>query len=181
MTVVSLIKRYKPGAPGIITDRFAPPRVTELVEDAGGKWMKFNDLLILIKKGALLEMSQPLSELIDDGQSQQAFVRDVTALGYTDFDQILKVLKECREHVLVEREFEIWNIGWKDNGGGNPPVMLGKETALSFREACEKLVVTIGPKKTDQLKFDKATGKYSDYCGELVSSEAEAKAALGWK
>jgi hypothetical protein len=141
--------------------------------------MKWNDLAILYNKGVLIEKSEALDELVTDGHSQRAFVRDATALGYEDFDQIMSVLKECRDHILRPREFEIWSVGWRDNGNHEPPSLIGRETALSFREACEKLVITIGPKKTDQLRFDPATGRYSNYCGELQSSEAAARAVFG--
>lgn len=102
--VFKRLTRYSIKPPGIIIDRHAPRAVGEPTIDPDGEWMKCDQLNNLIALGGLLEMSQPLSDLIDDGKSHQAFIRDVTALGYDNFDQIMEVLKKNREHVIQHDE-----------------------------------------------------------------------------
>lgn len=96
MSALNLIKRYTSKAIGIIVDRHAPPPTGKLTEDPQGEWMKWNDLAILYNKGVLIEKSEALDELVADGHAHRAFIRDVTALGYEDFDQLMQVLKEHR-------------------------------------------------------------------------------------
>lgn len=177
MSALNLIKRYTAKAAGIIVDRHAPAPTGKLTEDPQGEWMKWNDLAILYNKGILIEKTEALDELVADGHAQRAFIRDATAIGYTDFDEIMRVLKECRDHVLVEREFEIWSVGYRDNGNHTPPFLLGKAKAMSFNEACVKLKTELGPQKTDDWKVDQY-GRHSDWCGYLRASEVEAQLAL---
>lgn len=92
MNCLNIIKRYTlKAATEIVVDRHAPPKMS-LVESPTGELMHFNDLLVLAQSGVLIELNAELVEQLEDGKSQQAFVRDVTALGYKDFDQIMQVL-----------------------------------------------------------------------------------------
>lgn len=178
MSALNLIKRYTSKAVGIIVDRHAPPPSGKLTEDPQGEWMKWNDLAILYNKGVLIEKSEALDELVADGHAQRAFMRDVQALGYEDFDQVMKVLKDNREQVIQPREFEIWSVGYVATGEHQPAFLVGKAIALSFNEACVKLKAELGLHKTNDWKVD-ASGAWSDWCGRLRSSEAEAKAVFG--
>lgn len=178
MSALSLIKRYTSKAADIILDRHAPPPSGKLTEDPQGEWMKWNDLAILYNKGVLIEKTVALDELVADGHAQRAFMRDVQALGYEDFDQVMKVLKDNREQVVQPREFEIWSVGYVATGEHQPASLLGKATALSFNEACAKLKAELGPHKTKDWHVD-AVGAWSDWCGHLCSDGAEAKAVFG--
>lgn len=178
MSALSLIKRYTSKAASIIVDRHAPPPTGKLTEDPQGEWMKWNDLAILYNKGVLIEKSEALDDLVADGHAQRAFIRDATALGYESFDQVMAVLKECREHLLVPKEFEIWSVGYVATGERQPASLLGKATALSFNEACVKLKAELGPHKTKDWKVD-PIGAWSDWCGYLCSNGDEAKAVFG--
>lgn len=177
MSALNLIKRYTSKAIGIIVDRHAPPPSGKLTEDPQGEWMKWNDLAILYNKGILIEKSEALDELVADGHAQRALIRDITAIGYTDFEQVMSVLRECRDHILRPREFEIWTIGYRATGEEQPPFLLGKATAISFNEACAKLKAELGTHKTKDWTVDEH-GRHSDWCGYLRATEAEAKLAL---
>ena len=176
MSVLKLIKRYTTKAIGIIVDRHAPPPTGDLTMDAEGEWMKYNDLLILIQQGALLEVSTQLMDELEDGRSQRAFMRDVTALGYEDFDQVMQVLREQRTTVLKERTFEIWTKGYQATGEYAPPALVGTAIALSFEEACRKFyndTRASGSHKLNDWKFDPKTNRWSDYCGHLVDAKPD--------
>lgn len=178
MSALTLIKRYTSKAVGIIVDRHAPPPTGKLIEDPQGEWMRWNDLAILYNKGILIEKSEALDDLVADGHAQRAFIRDATALGYTSFDEIMQVIKECRDHVLSPKEFEIWCTGYRATGEHQSPWLYGKVTAMSFNEACAKLKVELGEHKTKDWTVDNF-GRHSDWCGLLWPSEAEALIAFG--
>lgn len=176
MSALKLIKRYTSKAIGIIVDRHAPPPTGKLTEDPEGEWIKWNDVAVLYNKGVLIEKTHELDELVADGHAQRAFIRDVTALGYEDFDQVMQVLREQRATVLKERSFEIWTKGYQATGEYAPPALIGTATALCFEEACRKLYDayrTAGSHKLNDWKFDPKTNRWSDYCGYLVEANPD--------
>lgn len=139
MSALALIKRYTSKPIGIIVDRHAPPPSGKLTEDPQGEWMKWNDLAILYNKGILIEKTETLDELVADGHAQRALIRDITSLGYDDFEQVMKVLKDNREQVITERKFEIWQGGYSATGNDIKARLIYKVVAFSFNEACQKL------------------------------------------
>lgn len=94
MSALKLIKRYTLKTIGIITDLRAPPPTGKPTEAADGEWMKWNDLAILYNKGILIEKTEALDELVADGHAHRAFIKAATGMGYTEFDEIVKVLEE---------------------------------------------------------------------------------------
>lgn len=174
MSALKLIKRYTSKAVGIILDRHAPPPTGKLTEDPEGEWMRWNDLAILYNKGVLIEKTEALDELVADGHAQRALIRDIEAMGYTDFDTVMSVLREFRTTVLEEREFEVWDVGYNDMGNITSPTCLGKVVAICFEAACRELYDNerkAGSHRFSDWKFDERTKTWSNYCGQLVPTK----------
>lgn len=174
MSALKLIKRYTSKAIGIILDRHAPPPTGKLTEDPEGEWMRWNDLAILYNKGVLIEKTEALDELVADGHAQRALIRDIEAMGYTDFDTVMSVLREFRATVLEPREFEVWDVGYQATGEYAPPTCLGKTIAICFEEACRELYNAeraAGSHRFTDWKFDERSKTWSNYCGTLVHTE----------
>lgn len=173
------ITRYTNKSIGIIVDRHAPPPSGKLTVDPEGEYMEFKELKEMVDVGLLIELTPELNELHQDGYAQRGLIRDIGALGYESFDQVMEILRRNRDQILQPREFEVWNIGWRDNGGGADASLLGKAIAHSFREACEAVKKQLGQHKTEDWRFDSNVGKWRDYCGYLVDNESKAREFLG--
>lgn len=95
MSVLTLIKRWTNKAPQILLsphDKIADTKM--ILDNQHGEYMMFNDLLILLKSGALLEMTAELKEVIDDGVAHKKLMHDLELLGYDSFETVMKVLTE---------------------------------------------------------------------------------------
>lgn len=172
------ITRYTIKPIGIVLDRFAAPPPSEPTIDPEGEWMKCDQLNGIINTGGLIEYTPELKELLLDGDAQRAFIRDVTALGYTDFNQVMEILRNNRHQLLDEREFEIWSQGYNEMGNQSPPYLIAKVAAYSFEEACRKHVEdqkASGSHKAQDWTQDPLTGSWRNYCGALKPSEESCK------
>lgn len=86
--------RYTIKPAGIIVDRHSPPPTGEPVIDPKGEWMKVQQLANIIVMGGLMIVDERLVEHLKDGDAQQALMRDLEALGYESFEEVMAVLKE---------------------------------------------------------------------------------------
>lgn len=164
------ITRYTAKAIGIIVDRHAPVPSGKLTVDPQGEYMEVKDLVSLLQMGVLIELTPELNELLKDGDAQRALLRDLTALGYEDFDQVMKVLKDQRGTVLKERKFEVWSNLYQATGEYHPPVCYGVVEAISFEEACLKLYDlerTKGSHKYNGWTYHEKSNTWSDHTGRL--------------
>lgn len=92
-SILSRITRYTTKGPSIVLDRFAPPPTGKLTVDPEGEYMSFVDLVTLLKLGALVELTEDLSELILDGEAHRSLMHNIGNLGYESFEQVMEVLK----------------------------------------------------------------------------------------
>lgn len=92
--VFKRLTRYTIKPPGIILDRHAPPSTGEPVVDPKGEWMKVQQLANIIALGGLMIVDEPLVELLKDGEAQRALIRDLTAMGFETFDEVMAVLED---------------------------------------------------------------------------------------
>jgi len=91
--VFKRLERYTIKPIGIIVDRHSPPPTGEPTLDPKGEWMKVQHLANIIALGGLMIVDEPLVEQLKDGDAQQALMRDLTNLGYEDFEQVMDVLQ----------------------------------------------------------------------------------------
>lgn len=176
--VFKRLERFTIKPIGIIVDRHAPPPTGEPTRDPKGEWMKVQHLANIIALGGLMIVDEPLVEHLKDGDAQRALMRDLTDLGYDDFDQVMTVLRNNREQVLKLREFEVWMEGYRATGEDAKARLLGKGVGFSFKEACENLKEQLGPHKTSDWRID-SEGRYSNWGCGLYATEAEARAFNG--
>lgn len=172
------IQRYTIKPIGIILDRHAPPPTGEPTIDPEGEWMKCDQLNNIIAMGGLIQHNPELEELLLDGQAQRSLINTLTGMGYTDFDQVIKVLRDQRTTVLSQREFEVWMEGWQDNGGIQTAQLLGKGVGYSFSEAVADLKEKLGRKAKD-WRHDVVKNKWSDYGCDFYDNEKDARAFVG--
>ncbi len=176
--VFKRLTRYTIKSPGIIVDRHAPPPTGEPVVDPKGEWMKVQQLANIIALGGLMIVDERLVEHLKDGDAQQALMRDLKALGYENFDQVMHVLKEYRSNVLSFREFEVWMEGWQDNGHHEKARLLGKGVGYSFQEAVGTLKEQLGDKAKDWI-YDPHVKRWSDYGCTFYDNEITARRGFG--
>lgn len=100
--VFKRLTRYTIKPPGIILDRHAPQATGEPVIDPKGEWMKVQQLANIIALGGLLIVDEPLVELLKDGEAQRALIRDLTAMGFETFDEVMAVLKDFNKGPSTE-------------------------------------------------------------------------------
>lgn len=100
--VFKRLTRYTIKPPGIILDRHAPPPTGEPVVDPKGEWMKVQQLANIIALGGLMIVDESLVELLKDGEAQRALIRDLTAMGFETFDEVMAVLSGFNKAPIVE-------------------------------------------------------------------------------
>lgn len=100
--VFKRLTRYTIKTPGIILDRHSPPPTGEPVIDPKGEWMKVQQLANIIAMGGLMIVDEPLVELLKDGEAQRALIRDLTAMGFETFDEVMAVLEEFNKGTVTE-------------------------------------------------------------------------------
>ncbi|ABY63271.1 hypothetical protein ST201phi2-1p448 [Pseudomonas phage 201phi2-1] len=173
--VFKRLTRYTIKPIGIILDRHAPPPSGEPVVDPKGEWMKVQQLANIIALGGLMIVDEDLVEHLKDGDAQRALMRDLTALGYDDFEQVMQVLKEQRGTVLKLREFEVWMEGYRATGEDAKAHLLGKGVGYSFNEAVKNLKEQLGEHKTKEWRYNPNTGLWSNWGCTLYDNETEAR------
>jgi hypothetical protein len=75
---------------------------------------------------------------LKDAEAHRTLLKDLEQLGYTDFNQVMTLLKDKRSEVLQERDFQIWAEGYQATGEHAPARLVGTQTAYSFHDACVK-------------------------------------------
>lgn len=173
MDILKRFMRYTLKSPAIITN---PPQPSKMVADPEGEYILVDQLVGAIQSNGLLIKTPELDEMFEDGKAQRALIRDLDKLGYEDFDTVMKVLRQQRDSVLHEREFEIWREGYQATGEHQTAQLVGKATAISFYETVVKL-----RKETpdNDWLYDEASGTWSSYGCQFYKTEAEARAFFG--
>jgi hypothetical protein len=72
-----------------------------------------------------------------DAAAHRQMLKDLEQLGYTDFGQVMTLLKDKRSEVLQEREFQIWAEGYQATGQSSDARLVGTQKAYSFYDACK--------------------------------------------
>lgn len=178
-SVLRRIDRYATEKVGIILDRHAPPPTGKLTKDPAGEWIKLKDIQVLLRMGGLLEASDELTERLLDGHAQQAFIRDVTNLGYTDFDQVMEILKNNRHQLLDIKEYEIWTEGYRATGEEQNASLLGKASGFSFKEACDAFHAQLDEPKKNIWSYHPDSGTWSVWGCRLFDNETDARKSFG--
>lgn len=170
------LKRYAAKGPSIVVDRFAPAPTGKLEIDPNGEYVEFRDILTALSLGVLVELNEDLVDLHADGHAQRALMRDLTALGFDSFEQVMECLEKNRATVLKSREFEIWDVGYQATGEYAPPTLLGKAVGLSFKDACDALYgaeVAKGSHRFNDWEYNERQRCWRNYCGNLVPTKPE--------
>lgn len=173
------ITRYTTKGPSIVVDRFAATPPGKLTVDTEGEYMTFADLVALMKLGALVEVTDDLKELLDDGAAQRGLMRDIGNMGYQDFEQVMTILKNNRQQLLDKKEFEIWIEGYKATGESAKASLVSKETAFSFHEAVQQYVNSLEPDQAKYWNYSKEHNVWTMWGCRAFDNETEARKAFG--
>ncbi|ARV77085.1 hypothetical protein PHABIO_457 [Pseudomonas phage Phabio] len=172
--ILKRFTRYNVYKPTIVLSANAPKPTGDMVVDPKGEYIKAEQLTLVMAAGGLIHVTPEVQEHLVDGNAQKALIRDLGKLGYTDFDQVMKVLTDQRDAVIEPREFEIWVEGWRDNGNDEKAHLIGKATARSFFDAVVELRRTLGDKAKD-WKYHKPSGEWSSYGCTFFDNEKDAR------
>lgn len=171
MNILSRFQRYTLKSPSIILSSNVPPAPAKMVADTEGEYILVDQLLGAIRSGGLLINDKWMQEHIADGDAQKALVRDLTILGYDDFDQVMEILKEVRDLRVKEREFEVWCEGYRATGEDQKAHLIGKATARSFHDA----VLILQKEQHRQWQYDEKEGTWSTYSCKFYDNEKDAR------
>lgn len=175
MEILKRFQRYTLSKPQIILNPNTPPQPLKMVEDPEGEYILIDQLKGAIEVGGLIVNTPELQEHLADGDAQKGLLRDLTKLGYEDFDQVMKVLKDARDSVITEKEFEIWSEGYQATGENAKAALHGKVVARSFHEAVEKYIAN-APKGTKQYwHYSESSDTWLMYGCKVYDNEAEAR------
>lgn len=178
-SLLSRITRYTTKGPSIVVDRFAATPAGKLTVDTQGEYMAFVDLVVLMRMGALMEVTPDLQERLLDGDAQRGLMRDIGNLGYTDFEQVMEILKNNRHQLLDKKEYTIWVEGHQATGEKSTATLAGKETAFSFHEAIQQHVNSLGPDAAKYWHYVKDTNTWTMWGCRAFDNEVDARKAFG--
>ena len=110
-----------------------------------------------------------------DAQAHRQLLKDLEALGYDNFEQVMTVLKNNRVGTLVEREFDIWVEGYAATGEHSPARFLGKARGYNFRSACIAYIDSLDEHKRKDWNEDRT----AIWGCRLFDNEAAARKSYG--
>lgn len=172
------ITRYTFKPIGIIVDRMAPPN-NEPTVDPEGEWMKCEQLNNIISLGGLIEYTPELKELLLDGHAQRGLIRDIGNLGYTDFEQVMEILKNNRHQLLDTTKYEIWSEGYQASPDKGTATKHATVEGFCFHDAIAKYVATLAPENAKHWHYFKDRNEWTmDGC-KTFDNEADARKSYG--
>lgn len=172
------ITRYTFKPIGIIVDRMAPPN-NEPTVDPEGEWMKCEQLNNIIYAGGVLVNTPEVAEMAMDAAAQRGLMRDLSNLGYIDFEQVMTILKNNRHQLLDQKEYEIWIEGYATTGNISEAVRVTKEKAFSFHEAIQQYVNSLEPEQAKRWNYSKDLNVWTMWGCRVFDNETDARKAFG--
>lgn len=73
---------------------------------------------------------------VADANAHRQMLKELEKMGYTNFEQVMTLLRLKRHEVLQEREFQIWAEGYQATGEHGEARLVGTQKAYSFHDAC---------------------------------------------